>query len=184
MCFAKQKCVLQNTNVFCQTKHIFVLNQNTYVFCHTPDNCYHICTYCHAIISKYYERWPPPTSAAALSATVGSMWLQENMESRQFCFCCALIAPAPSPPPNPVLPLESGARLNSRDERERWFLSSVVTSKYCMYSLRYLSLGCDYSQQITDKRRNLRRWQSFFPSHTVLCVFVAKKSDFFRPLDK
>jgi hypothetical protein len=25
---------------------------------------------------------------------------------------------------------------------------------------------------------------SFFPSHTVLSVFVAKKSDFFRPLDK
>ena len=42
MCVAKQKCVLQNTNAFCQSKHICVLNQNTFVFCHTPDNCYHI----------------------------------------------------------------------------------------------------------------------------------------------
>jgi len=35
--------------------------------------------------------------------------------------------------------------------------------------------GCDYSQQIIDKQRKLRWWQSFFSSHTVLSVFVAKK---------
>ena len=71
MCFAKQKCFLQNTNVLCQSKHICVLNQNTFVFCHTPENCCHG-TYWYANISKYYERWPPPTSATP-SATVGAV---------------------------------------------------------------------------------------------------------------
>ena len=66
----KHKCVFQNTNVFCQSKRKSVLIQNTFVFCHMPDNCYCICTYCYANNSKYYERWPPPTSAAP-SGTVG-----------------------------------------------------------------------------------------------------------------
>ncbi len=35
----KHNCVLQNTNVCCQSKHICVLNQNTVVFCHMHDNC-------------------------------------------------------------------------------------------------------------------------------------------------
>ena len=70
----KHKCVLQYTIVLCQSKHICVLNQNTFVFCHTPGNCYHICRYYHANNSKYllYKRWPPPTSAAPF-ATVGTM---------------------------------------------------------------------------------------------------------------
>ena len=67
----KHKCFLQNTNVFCQSKHICVLNQNTFVFCHTPDNCYHSCTYCHANNIKYYTKddlhphWPPPLPLSA-----------------------------------------------------------------------------------------------------------------------
>jgi hypothetical protein len=60
MCFAKHKYV------FCQSKHICVLNQNTFMFCHTPDNCYHICIYCSANNSKYpmkddlHPHQPPP----------------------------------------------------------------------------------------------------------------------------
>jgi len=67
MCFAKQKCVLQNTNVFCQSKHICVLNQNTFVFCHTPDNCYHICTYCQQIIVSTMKDYLPPHQSPPLT---------------------------------------------------------------------------------------------------------------------
>ena len=87
----KHKCVLQNTNLFCQSKQKSVLNQNTFVFCYTPGNCYCICTYCYANNSKYYERWTPPTSAAP-SATVSAMlappsplpWLPR---CRRYCHC-------------------------------------------------------------------------------------------------
>ena len=54
--------------MFCQSKHICILNQNTFVFCHTPDSCYHKCMYCHAklqiIVSTTKDdlrpHWPPP----------------------------------------------------------------------------------------------------------------------------
>ncbi len=74
MCFAKHKCVLQNTNVFCQSKHKSLLNQNTFVFCHAPDNCYRICTYCYANNSEYgtlkddlrpHRHRPPPLPLSA-----------------------------------------------------------------------------------------------------------------------
>ena len=35
-------------------------NQNTFVFYHTPDNCYHICTYCQQIIVSTMKDDLPP----------------------------------------------------------------------------------------------------------------------------
>ena len=83
----KQAPQIENTNVFCKTKmcfakhiHICVLNQNTFVICHTPENCCHG-TYFYANISKYYERYlhphrpPPSATAGAMMAPSLLPWL-------------------------------------------------------------------------------------------------------------
>jgi hypothetical protein len=64
-CFGKTLSVL--------AEHLSVL-QNTLVFCHTPNNCYHICTYCYANNRKYsmkddlHPQRPPPLPLSALSS--------------------------------------------------------------------------------------------------------------------
>ena len=54
-------------------EHLSVL-QNTLVFCHMPNNCYHICTYCYANNRKYSRKddlrphRQPPLPLSALSS--------------------------------------------------------------------------------------------------------------------
>ena len=109
MCFAKH--CLSRKNTF-QKYFEMVLPQITFVFCHTPNNCFHICKY-PTVMQKIVSTTRKMTSAAP-SVTVGAMlappsklpWLPRccrhcrrrhcrchyygchHLRHHQHCFCC------------------------------------------------------------------------------------------------
>ena len=72
--------------MFCQSKHICASNQNTFVFCHMPDNCYHICTYCQQIIVSTMKDYLPPHRPPPLTLSA------PRWRHRHRCHGCRAVA--------------------------------------------------------------------------------------------
>ena len=102
--------------MFCQSKHICVLNQNTFVFCHMPDNCFHIlCTVmqikvssigkmtsahigrplCHCqrhvgavVITAMAAALLPPLPLSSLPLKLPLLPHSPRRHQHRFCCCC------------------------------------------------------------------------------------------------